>query len=221
MRQQHNVIIWHGGTGQFFADLIGIWRLGACAVCLNPSTTQEEIERIIKFVDAAAILDAGSHRLDLKLGSKILDSSAFEGSGMGTLGHSQLDDNAIILFTSGTTGTPKGVVHSFRSLLARVSLNQTHLSQGILTRTLSVLPTHFGHGLIGNCLTPLLGGHPLVLAPATNLDVSVKELRQWCTGRLAREKIPSRWFIIDDIPKTDRGKINRDNVATYCLTLES
>jgi len=172
VRRGHNVILWHGGTGQFFGDLIGIWKLGACAVCLNPSTTREEIERIIKFVDAAAVMDSGAQRLDLELGTAILDSSLFKDSGVNALGHSQLDDNAVILFTSGTTGTPKGVVHSFRSLLARISLNQVHLPHNVLRRTLSVLPTHFGHGLIGNCLTPLLGGHPLVLAPATNLDVT-------------------------------------------------
>jgi acyl-coenzyme A synthetase/AMP-(fatty) acid ligase len=34
---------------------------------------------------------------------------------------------------------------------------------------------------------------------------------------LAREKVPERWFVVDEIPKTDRGKINRDNVAKYCL----
>lgn len=35
---------------------------------------------------------------------------------------------------------------------------------------------------------------------------------------LLREKNPERWYVIKEIPKTDRGKINRDNVSNYCLT---
>jgi acyl-CoA synthetase (AMP-forming)/AMP-acid ligase II len=51
--------------------------------------------------------------------------------------------------------------------------------------------------------------------------INPRALRLWCAERLAREKIPSRWFVVDEIPKTDRGKVNRDNVAAYCMDMES
>ena len=34
--------------------------------------------------------------------------------------------------------------------------------------------------------------------------------------RLVKEKVPEQWYVIDKIPKTDRGKINREKVANFC-----
>lgn len=167
------VVTWHGGDGRFFADLFAIWQVGACAVCLNPNTTFSELRTIVDFVEPAAIIDRTNDRIPADIGPTAIASELIQpsGSGMPASG-GQLDDDALILFTSGTTGTPKGVLHTFRSLLARISLNQAHIPHGERTRTLCVLPTHFGHGLIGNCLTPLLDGQDLVLAPGSNLDVT-------------------------------------------------
>jgi len=48
-------------------------------------------------------------------------------------------------------------------------------------------------------------------------DATIRSLYQWMTGRLAEPKMPQRWWIVEDIPRTSRGKINRDQVKQYCL----
>ena len=143
------VAIVHGGTAQFFADLFAVWSCGAAAACLDPALTSSERENVIAFCKPSAVL-----------GEKISHTAQHP-----TLRDTQsLDDPALILFTSGTTGAPKGVVLSFRALLARLALNQYEIGAATLARTLVTLPTHFGHGLIGNALTPLFAGGDIVLA---------------------------------------------------------
>ena len=45
---------------------------------------------------------------------------------------------------------------------------------------------------------------------------SAESLRRWCLERLRREAVPERWFLVAEIPKTDRGKINRQAVWAHC-----
>ncbi len=167
VKSDQRVMICHDGGGAFFADLFAIWSIGACAICTNPASTPSELRNLISFAKPSLLITANSRQIDdltcLHVQSETL--GAFDGTDyVLPLSESNLDSDALILFTSGTTGTPKGVVHSFRSLLARVALNQAYIGTGDLQNTLCVLPTHFGHGLIGNCLTPLFAGQHLILA---------------------------------------------------------
>ena len=165
------VLCCHGGTPAFFADLFAIWRLGACAVCLAPNLTATELSNIVDFLSPSLVLVDESFSGRASLGIPIVcakneieiycDTEPFSPIG-------ELDSPALILLTSGTTGIPKSVVLSFRALVARLTLNRLHISDDALANTLCVMPTHFGHGLIGNCLTPLYAGKHLILAPITD-----------------------------------------------------
>jgi len=52
-------------------------------------------------------------------------------------------------------------------------------------------------------------------------DETVRALHKWMTVHLAEHKLPSRWWIVDEIPRTSRGKINRDAVNAACIGLPS
>ena len=57
--------------------------------------------------------------------------------------------------------------------------------------------------------------------PVEDSIIDTKKLRAWCLERLQRESVPERWFVVEAIPRTDRGKISRQKVLEYCAELGS
>jgi acyl-coenzyme A synthetase/AMP-(fatty) acid ligase len=47
-------------------------------------------------------------------------------------------------------------------------------------------------------------------------DATLSALYSWMKDRLAEPKMPGRWWLVDEIPRTARGKINRESVRAAC-----
>lgn len=159
------VAIAHSGTARFFADLFAVWSVGAAAACLDSTLTLDEMRNVVQFADSSLLLVDGATIADISVPIIDLTRTGQRKDTSYRPMTPNLDDPALILFTSGTTGTPKGVVLSFRALLARIDANITAIGSRILSRALVTLPTFFGHGLIGNSLTPLMSGGTIILHP--------------------------------------------------------
>ncbi len=159
------VAIGHGGSARFFADLFATWSVGAAAACLDATLTRGELRTVVDFAKSSVLLVDGVASVG-HCPVPIIDlGNEPAGSFLSVAPALDPDDPALVLFTSGTTGTPKGVVLSFRALQARIAANIAEIGTSALARTLVSLPTHFGHGLIGSSLTPLLAGGTIVLHP--------------------------------------------------------
>jgi acyl-[acyl-carrier-protein]-phospholipid O-acyltransferase/long-chain-fatty-acid--[acyl-carrier-protein] ligase len=97
--------------------------------------------------------------------------------------HPDPGEPAVILFTSGTEGDPKGVVLSHRNIVANVHQVLAHVPEALTTDDVlyNPLPTFHCFGLTAGALLPLLGGmksalHPTPLA-AKVIPKRVKDTR--------------------------------------------
>jgi len=217
------VLIHFGNRLEFFAELLAIWRLGGCAIPVDSRLTKFEVEKLAE--SACARFSVVDDETDLSTVPDLIVLYTTEerdnGSDIRVPGnHPALDDDALILFTSGSTGRPKGVVHTYRSLCARWTSLKDCLGVSSFQRTLCILPTHFGHGLICNCLYPLLSGCDLLVAPPFDTETILQ------LGSLIDDhevtfvsSVPSVWNLaLKATKQPKKGSLQRVHVGSAPLS---
>ena len=86
------------------------------------------------------------------------------------------DDPAVILFTSGSEGTPKGVVLSHRNILANAAQAAARIDFGRTDKVFNVLPVFHSFGLTAGLVLPLVSGVRIYLYPSPLHFRTVPEL---------------------------------------------
>lgn len=172
---EDRVFVTFGNCLEFFAELLAIWKLGGCAIPIDARLTAFEVQNLACAAGARIAVVDDAARADVleTLNTAGVRTIAMTDTGSieGRANRIRLDSDALMLFTSGSTGDPKGVVHTHRSLRARWTSLRDHLPASAFARTLCLLPTHFGHGLICNCLFPWLSGNDLYIGPPFRPDL--------------------------------------------------
>lgn len=134
-----SVLLLNNNTINFFIDLFAILNLGATAVPLDANTSDFEIEKV-----------KAHARISLTITEKGDFPEKYQQSG--------LIDKAFVIYTSGTSGDPKGIVISYDAFRKKIAVNLRRFSGEELKRPLCILPTFFGMGLFSNCIFALLNG---------------------------------------------------------------
>jgi len=164
-------------TPGFVLALFGAWRLGAAVVPINHKLQAPEIAYILTHCEAklgvadgalAATLAACDTTVWLSTDSEVAGLPHFDA----LLAQAPLweadtpppvDALAEILYTSGTTGKPKGCLHSQRNVLATALAAAAAVSLTAADRTLIAMPIWHSSPLNNWCLGTLLVGGTVVL----------------------------------------------------------
>lgn len=88
------------------------------------------------------------------------------------------EDTAAILFTSGTTGIPKGVMLSHRNLISDCFIAQTNLDIFCTDVFYALLPIHHGYTMQAAFICPLSVGAEIVFGKSMAVTRLMKELRE-------------------------------------------
>lgn len=155
----------------WYAAMFGAWSVGAIVVPLHHRHPEDELayrldDAQVSVVLCAAELRPMAHSLAARVGAAVMTvprPGAADGGedvdvDVGVDGVGRVTDDALIVHTSGTTGRPKGVVHTHRSLAAQAAAMVEAWGWSADDRTLCVLPLDHVHGIVNATLTPLSVG---------------------------------------------------------------
>jgi malonyl-CoA/methylmalonyl-CoA synthetase len=182
---QHRVLWSCSPSLDSIVALLGALRLGAVVVPVNPAATRSELAYVVRDVLPSALVvdrpELGTWVRADDAGATVLHPQELRHSGAISgvvLDSAQPDDDALIVYTSGTTGEPKGAVHTHRSLLAGVQALRIAWDWQPDDRLLLSLPLFHVHGLCAGLFGTLASGASAVVferfSPTDVLDAAAQ-----------------------------------------------
>jgi acyl-CoA synthetase (AMP-forming)/AMP-acid ligase II len=181
------VSILFGSDPLAIGAYFGAFRAGLIANPLNNRLTPRELAYILNHAEPACIIVSGEFAEKLSATLPQLRSSPpilllrpEAHSTLRALGAAELksqsparpeqcrpapEHGALLLYTSGTTGHPKGVLLSHANIVAGVSLIHDAFEIKNSDRTLCVMPIFHTNGLMFSVLSFLMGGAAVMLRP--------------------------------------------------------
>ncbi|XP_040378473.1 malonate--CoA ligase isoform X2 [Oryza brachyantha] len=176
---------------EFVAGIFGTWLSGGVAVPLALSYPEAELLHVMNDSDISMILSTKEHQdimesistkcsahcsllpavtsvpVDCQEPSSNEVTSSIS-SLMAEIDSSKDirgDDPALILYTSGTTGKPKGVVHTHKGIVSQVQILSEAWGYQSEDQFLHCLPLHHVHGLFNALFAPLYSGSVVEFMP--------------------------------------------------------
>ena len=121
--QTDKIALLGPSTYEWMVSFISILDLGLCPVLLASDAPEEEIRELLEMTDTRTILCPEEMKKkcqlpDVQVGS--LFDTSIRSTSQAAFSERNLEDPAVILFTSGTTGKKKAVVLSQQAVLASI-----------------------------------------------------------------------------------------------------
>jgi 2-aminobenzoate-CoA ligase len=196
------VLLHSPNTPEAIAAWLGILLAGGIVVATMPLLRWGEIEKVVRKARVRRAIAARAVAGAVEgLEPLILEDIPARGAFAPV--DTAADDVAIIAFTSGTTGLPKGCVHFHRDLLATCDTFSRHVLDPSPSDVFSgTPPIAFTYGLGGQVLFPMRAGAAMapVAKPADLLDT----LRTRGVTTLFTAPTAYRALLREDVPDTLR-----------------
>ncbi|MEV5674690.1 acyl-CoA synthetase [Streptomyces sp. NPDC052179] len=170
------VAVWATPTARTVVAVVAALRAGVPAVPLNPKTGERELAHIVADSAPSMVLASAADVLPPALAAlERLDVSTEAGPAGSAFPEPSPESPALIVYTSGTTGPPKGAVLPRRAIAASLDGLEDAWQWTADDVLVHALPLFHVHGLILGVLGPLRRGG------------SVRHLGRFSTEGVARE----------------------------------
>src|SRR5687768_5118365 len=191
----------------------GVLKTGASCIPVDPESSTDEIINFARAGDAAGIIlsaktDEENPELRNRLREEGLAPKVWTYDEVFALIDEQTEDQrlallpqritaqslASLIFTSGTTGRPKGVMLSHRNLTSMVSMLSSVFDMTTKDGVLSVLPLHHTFEFSTGFLTPLSRGAQITYLPELTGDALARAIKNGhVTGMVG---VPALWELL-------------------------
>ncbi|SEB30847.1 amino acid adenylation domain-containing protein [Streptomyces misionensis] len=154
VRPGDRVLVRIGNDRHFVALLFGTLRAGAVFVPLSTAMKRFHLERVVRDAEPALVLARGADAVELRelthapvLDLTALQQEVYADDGVAPPVAVCPDDLALLMYTSGSTATPKAVMSPHRAVVFAAAAIADRLGYGPDDVVLNVIPFSFDYGL--------------------------------------------------------------------------
>ena len=183
LRKGDQVLVWGPNCPQWVLIFFGCLRAGVIAVPLDLRSAPDYVERVIsRITPKLAFTSRYTPKDDVDIGLpeitfENLESEIYELPEPEQV-EIQPDDLAEVMFTSGTTGDPKGVMLTHRNLAANIEGITQYITCNTSSRLLSILPLSHMYEQMGGLLTVLHFGASVTYPTSRQPTVLARTMRE-------------------------------------------